>query len=132
MNDPVLLLDSTVLVAYERELTRRAQAVVMEALVDGRLLATTAMSLAVACAELGGETRELSWLVYDRESPLSVLPLSSNAMEVGALAASSSKTMHELEAAHVVHEAQTASAVVLSYDPNRYTGHHVDLIDIRP
>lgn len=31
MNDPVLLLDSTVLVAYERDLTRRAQAVVLEA-----------------------------------------------------------------------------------------------------
>lgn len=38
MNDPVLLLDSTVLVAYERDLTRRAQAVVLEALADGRLM----------------------------------------------------------------------------------------------
>jgi hypothetical protein len=32
MTDPVLLLDSTVLVAYERDLTRRAQALVLEAL----------------------------------------------------------------------------------------------------
>jgi hypothetical protein len=40
MTDPVLLLDSTVLVAYERDLTRRAQALVLEALADGRLLAT--------------------------------------------------------------------------------------------
>ena len=38
MTDPVLLLDSTVLVAYERELTRRAQAVVLEALAEGRLM----------------------------------------------------------------------------------------------
>jgi hypothetical protein len=36
VNDPVLLLDSTVLVAYERDLTRCAQAVVLEALTDGR------------------------------------------------------------------------------------------------
>jgi hypothetical protein len=57
VNDPVLLLDSTVLVAYERDLTRRAQAVVLEALADGRLMAIAALSLAVACAELGGETR---------------------------------------------------------------------------
>ena len=34
MNDPVLLLDSTVLVAYERDLTRRAQAVVLDALAE--------------------------------------------------------------------------------------------------
>jgi hypothetical protein len=40
VNDPVLLLDSTVLVAYERDLSRRAQAVVLEALADGRLMVT--------------------------------------------------------------------------------------------
>jgi hypothetical protein len=45
------------LVAYERDLTRRAQAVVLESLADGRLMAIAALSLAVACAELGGETR---------------------------------------------------------------------------
>ena len=44
MNDPVLLLDSTVLVAYERNLTRRAQAVVLETLADGRLMVTAALS----------------------------------------------------------------------------------------
>ena len=31
MTDPVLLLDSTVLVAHERKLTRRAQALALEA-----------------------------------------------------------------------------------------------------
>lgn len=113
-----LLLDSTVLIAYERDLTRRAQAVVMEAMVDGRLLACAALSLAVAAAELGGETRELTWLVYDREGPLSVLPLALNAMEVGALAAGASKTHDELEVAQVMHEARAASAVVLTYEPD--------------
>ncbi|MGH3845613.1 MAG: hypothetical protein ACRDS0_29925 [Pseudonocardiaceae bacterium] len=132
MNDPVLLLDSTVLVAYERDLTRRAQAVVMEALADGRLLATAALSLAVACAELSGETRELAWLVYDRDSPLSVLPLALSAMEVGAAAANDGKTAGELEVAQVVHEARTTSGVVLTYDPDRYTSHRVDVVDLRP
>lgn len=87
MTGPVLLLDSTVLVAYERDLTRRAQALVLEALTDGRLMVTAALSLAVACTELGGETRELAWLIYDRDGPLSVLPLALGAMEVGTVAA---------------------------------------------
>jgi len=72
-----------VLVAYERDLTRRAQALVLEALADGRLMVTAALSLAVACTELGGETRELAWLIYDRDGPLSVLPLALGAMEIG-------------------------------------------------
>jgi hypothetical protein len=88
---PVLLLDSTVLVADERELTRRAQALVLEALADGQLMVTAALSLAVACTELGGQTRELAWLIYDRNGPLSVLPLALGAMEVGT-AASGAKT----------------------------------------
>ena len=132
MNESVLLLDSTMLVAYERELTRRAQAVVLEALAEGRLLATAALSLAVACAELGGETRELAWLVYDRDSPLSVLPLGLGAMEVGAAAVGEGKTAGELEVAQVTYEARAASAVVLTYDPDRYTGHRIDVVDLRP
>lgn len=132
MNDPVLLLDSTVLVAYERDLTRRAQAFVLEALADGRLMVTAALSLAVACAELGGEARELAWLVYDRDGPLSVLPLALGAMEVGAGASGGGKTAGELEVAQVIHEARAASAVVLTYDPDRYTGHRIDVIDLRP
>ncbi|PZS14833.1 MAG: hypothetical protein DLM60_18490 [Pseudonocardiales bacterium] len=131
MNDPVLLLDSTVLVAYERDLTRRAQAVVLEALTDGRLMVTAALSLAVACTELGGETRELAWLIYDRDGPLSVLPLALGAMEVGT-AASGGKTAGELEVAQVVYEARAASAIVLSYDPDRYTGHRIDVVDLCP
>jgi len=131
VNDPVLLLDSTVLVAYERDLTRRAQAVVLEALTDGRLMVTAALSLAVACTELGGETRELAWLIYDRDGPLSVLPLALGAMEVGT-AASGGKTAGELEVAQVVYEARAASAIVLSYDPDRYTGHRIDVVDLCP
>jgi hypothetical protein len=131
VSDPVLLLDSTVLVAYERDLTRRAQALVLEALTDGRLMVTAALSLAVACTELGGETRELAWLIYDRDGPLSVLPLALGAMEIGT-AASGAKTTGELEAAQVVHEARAASAVVLTYDPERYTGHRIDVVDLRP
>lgn len=132
MTGPVLLLDSTVLVAYERELTRRAQALVLEAVVDGRLLATAALSLAVACAELAGDTKELSWLVYDRDGPLTVLPLALSAMEVGAAAAGNGATAADLEVAQVVHEAHAASAVVLSYDPGRYAGRRADVIDMRP
>jgi hypothetical protein len=92
VNAPVLLLDSTVLVAYERDLTRRAQTVALEALTDGRLMVTAALSLAVTCAELGGETRELAWLIYDRNGPLSVLPLGLGAMEIGAAAVGGGKT----------------------------------------
>jgi hypothetical protein len=131
MTDPVLLLDSTVLVAYERDLTRRAQALVLEALADGRLMVTAALSLAVACTELGGETRELAWLIYDRDGPLSVLPLALGAMEVGT-AVSGAKTAGELEVAQVIHEARAASAVVFTYDPDRYTGHRIDVVDLRP
>lgn len=132
MNDPVLLLDSTVLVAYERDLTRRAQTVVLEALADGRLMAIAALSLAVACAELGGETRELAWLVYDRDGPLSVLPLGLGAMEVGTAASGGGKTAGELEITQVIHEARATSAVVLTYDPDCYTGHRIDVVDLRP
>jgi hypothetical protein len=131
VTDLVLLLDSTVLVAYERDLTRRAQALVLEALTDGRLMVTAALSLAVACSELGGETRELAWLIYDRDGPLSALPLALGAMEVGT-AASGAKTAGDLEVAQVIHQARAASAIVVTYDPDRYTGHRLDVVDLRP
>jgi hypothetical protein len=131
----VLLLDSTALVAYERDLTRRVQALVMEAMVDGRLMATPAVSLAAAAGELAGDARELAWLVYDRDGPLSVLPLALNALEVGTLAAgadTADKAALALEVAHTVYEARAASAVVLTLDPGRYSGHHVNVLDLRP
>lgn len=131
MTDPVLLLNSTVLVAYERDLTRRAQAVGLEALADGRLMVTAALSLPVTCTELGGETRELAWLIYDRDGPLSVPPLALGAMEVGTTA-NGAKTAGELEVAQVIHEAHAASAIVFTYDPDRCTGHRIDVVDLRP
>ena len=42
MTDPVLVLDSTVLVVYKRDLTCRAHAVVLETLADGHLIVTAA------------------------------------------------------------------------------------------
>jgi hypothetical protein len=54
-----LLLDASVLVAYERELTRRTQAFVVQAITDGRILVASALSLAVAAAELADQHREL-------------------------------------------------------------------------
>lgn len=132
MSAEILLLDSTVLVAYERELTRRAQAVVLEAMTDGRLLAAPALSLALAAAQLAGETRELAWLVYDPAGPVSVLPLALNALEVGGAAAAVDK-VGDLEVAQVVYEARATSAVVLTYEPARYTGATgVDVVDMRP
>ena len=44
-----------------------------------------ALSLAVACTELGGEIRESVWLVYDRDGPLTVLPLTLGAVEVAVV-----------------------------------------------
>jgi hypothetical protein len=59
-------------------------------------MVTAALSLAVACTELGGETRELAWLIYDRDGPLSVLPPALGAMEIGT-AASGAKTASDLQ-----------------------------------
>lgn len=54
-----------------------------------------------------------------------------NAMEVGHLAADSDHIV-DLERAHVVHEAQAASAVVLTYEPDQYRDHTIDVVDLRP
>ncbi|PZS19704.1 MAG: hypothetical protein DLM60_09785 [Pseudonocardiales bacterium] len=72
-NSRPLILDASVLVAYERELTRRTQAFVVAAITDGRILVASALSLAVAAAELVDQHGELSWLVEDSEGPLQVL-----------------------------------------------------------
>jgi predicted GTPase len=52
-------------------------------------------------------------------------------MEVGT-AAGGGKTAGELEVAQVIHEARATSAVVLTYDPECYTGHRIDVVDLRP
>jgi hypothetical protein len=129
-----LLLDASVLVAYERELTRRAQAFVVAAITDGRILVASALSLAVAAAELADQHRELSWLVEDSEGPLQVLSLSSmNALDVGTLAArAGALDAATLELAQVVHEAAGIRAIVLTYEPKLYHGQLVDVMDMRP
>lgn len=133
-NSRPLLLDASVLVAYERELTRRAQAFVVQAITDGRILVTSALSLALAAAELAGQPRELRWLVDDSKEPLQVLSLSSmNALDVGASAAQSSAgDAASLELAQVVHEAVATRAIVLTYEPKLYWGQPVDVMDMRP
>jgi hypothetical protein len=60
-----------------------------------------------------------------------VLPLALGAMEVGT-AASGAKTAGELEVVQVIHEARAASAIVVTDDPDRYTGHRLDVVDLRP
>lgn len=52
-------------------------------------------------------------------------------MEIGA-AASGGQTVDEFEITQVIHEARATSAVVLIYDPDRYTGHRIDVADLRP
>ncbi|MGH3673525.1 MAG: hypothetical protein ACRDSH_23335 [Pseudonocardiaceae bacterium] len=42
------------------------------------------------------------------------------------------KPAGELEVAQVIHEARTTSGVALTYDPDRYNSHRVDVIDLRP
>ena len=69
--------------------------------------------------------------IHDRDGPLSVLPLALGTMEVGT-AASGAKTAGELEVAQVIYEARAASAIVFTYDPERYAGHRVDVVDLRP
>lgn len=133
INPRPLLLDSTVLLSYERDLTGRAQAFVVEAMTDGRILVVPALSLAGAAAELAGRNRELSWLVDDPEGPLQILPLSMNALGVGTLAAETGQLdAPNLELAHVVHEARDIRAVVLTYEPKLYDGQTLDVINMRP
>lgn len=129
-----LLLDASVLVAYERELTRRTQAFVVHAITEGKILVASALSLAVAAAELADQHRELSWLVDDPEGPLQVLSLSSmNALDVGVLAAQTGAVhMAALELAQVLHEAAGIGALVLTYEPKLYSGQSVDVMDMRP
>jgi hypothetical protein len=38
----------------------------------------------------------------------------------------------ELEVAQVISEARAASAIVVTHDPDRYTGHRLDMADLHP
>lgn len=50
----------------------------------------------------------------------------------GLATAGSTVTGADLERAHVVHEARATSAVVVTYDPDRYRTTGVEVADMRP
>ncbi|MGW4527864.1 hypothetical protein [Amycolatopsis sp. NPDC004378] len=130
-----LLLDSSFLVAYERELSPRlAQAVVVQAITTGRLLVVPAMSLLVAGAELGGRHPDLSWVLNDPAGPVQVLALSAtNALETGEQAArAESLDLVALEVAQIAVEAAGSPVAVMTYEPKLYAGHSVQVMDMRP
>jgi hypothetical protein len=130
-----LLLDSTFLIAYERELSPRlAQAVVVEGITDGRLLVVPALSLLVAGTELDGRHPDLSWVLNDPAGPVEVLALSAtNALETGQQAArTSGADLSGLEVAQIVVEAAGSPVTVMTYEPKRYTGLQVQVMDMRP
>jgi hypothetical protein len=128
-----LVLDASFLVHFEREKTRRAQVFLLDAFEDGRVLLAPSVSLAVAGGELGGRTPELDFVLGDDpESPLQVLPLSMNALEVGALAVDTEPWhISRLEPAHVMHEARSIDGVVITYDPKIYAGSGLPVLDMR-
>jgi hypothetical protein len=130
-----LLLDSSFLVAYEHELSPRlAQAVVVNAITTGRLLIVPAASLVVAGAELGGRHPDLSWVLNDPTGPVQVLALSAtNALETGEQAArAGSLDLFALEVAQIVVEAAESPTAVMTYEPKRYVGCSVQVMDMQP
>jgi hypothetical protein len=129
------LLDSSFLVAYERELNPRlAQAVVVQAITTGRLLVVPAMSLLVAGAELAGRHPEVSWVLNDPAGPVEVLALSAtNALETGAITAQTGNSdLVGIEVAQIVEDAGDGPMAVMTYEPKRYTGLPLQVMDMRP
>jgi hypothetical protein len=129
-----LLFDAAFLVHFEQDKTRRAQVFLLDALEDGRVMLAPAVSLAVAAGELGGHTPNLDFVVTnDPESPLQILPLSSmNAFEVGALSADTEPwQVARIEPAHVIFEARSIGAVVITYEPKSYDGTGLPVLDMR-
>lgn len=104
--DPIVL-DSSVLVAYERmktpdaHLMHEAQSRVGEWLLNGVTLLIPALSLVIASHECGGDIPELDYLMNgDREKVL-VVPLArESAVDIGAT--STAPHGEDLEVAHVV------------------------------
>ena len=133
INTRALLLDSSFLLEYVRgSWVSPAQVFVSEAVLENRILVIPAVSLAVAAAELGGPLDDLRWLVDDPEGPISVLPLSLNALDVGALAASAGGPgAPDLGFAQVVQEALDIRALVVTYAAKDYVGQSIDVIDMR-
>lgn len=131
-----LLLDSSFLVAYERELNPRlAQAVVVQAITTGRPLIVPALSLLVAGTELDGHHPELSWVLDDPADPIQVLALSAtNALEIGELAIRTGPMdVVALEVAQIVVEAAGSPTAVMTYEPKLYEGRSaLQVMDMRP
>lgn len=109
MTDPgdPIVLDSSVLVAYERMKTpgafvlREAQSRIAEWLVQRVPLLVPALSLAVASHECGGELPELDYVLAGDPELVLVVPLArESAVDVGA--ASTAAGGEDLEIAHVV------------------------------
>ncbi|MBL1079797.1 hypothetical protein JK358_35885 [Nocardia sp. 2] len=126
----VTLLDSTVLVAYERDLTRRTQTFVVNAFLDERVLLTSALSATTAAAQLGHQVRELSFLLHDPEAVVRVLELGLSGFENGSSAREPS--LEAVETAVVAAEARATGATIFTFEPDRYKGWLVDVVDMRP
>ena len=114
MTDPhdparLIVLDSSVLVGYERVISpsgvlRETQAWVGGWLLEGARLIVPAVSLAIASAECNGVLPELGYLLSGDPDQVLVVPLvGGSAIDVGAaLARTGAKELTELEVAHVV------------------------------
>jgi hypothetical protein len=136
--DPIVL-DSSVLVAYERMKTPGAyvmhetQSRIAEWLVQQVPLLVPALSLAVASHECGGELPELDYLIHGDTDLVLVVPLAGeSAVDVGA--ASTALRGEDLEVAHVVwcatgHDDDPAARwPVATYWPDWYTDSGVPII----
>lgn len=134
-----IVLDSSVLVGYERMKTPGSQALhetqswVGEWLTDGVPLLVPGLSLAVASHECGGVLPELDFLIHGDPDQVIVVPLAhESAVAVGATSAS----LHgeTLEIAHVTwcarggEDDQTFRWRVATYWPDWYTAAGVPVI----
>lgn len=138
--DPIVL-DSSVLVAYERMKTpsayamHEAQSRISSWLLEDVPLLIPALSLLIASHECGGELPELDYLLQGDPELVLVVPLArESAVDVGA--ASRSPHGEDLEVAHVVwcatgHDDSSGPASrwpVATYWPAWYTGKGVPVI----
>lgn len=137
--DPIVL-DSSMLVAYERMLApngalREGQSWVSGWLVEGVPLLVPALSLAIASHECSGKLPELEFLLRGDADQVLVVPLAhASAVDVGAAAASTAGDVLEVE--QVVwcatgHDTGVGTAErwqVATYWPDWYTGKHVPII----
>lgn len=141
--DPIVL-DSSVLVAYERVrsadggVLRATQSRVAGWLLQDILLLLPAQSVAVTSSWCGGKLPELDFLLRGDPDQVLVVPLAWDAaVDVGA-ASAPPPAGQDLEIAHVVwcatgHTGDHAPAVpwrVATYAPHLYSGKGVPLIEL--